>query len=122
MIVLDTNVIIDYGRGERRVVAWVDAQRKKNRFAISTITVTELLGYPNITTEEIFRLEVWLRAVVIASVDVSIARSAAQIRRDTNLTTTDSIIAATALLLNADLATQDKDLKRIKQIRIIAPR
>lgn len=122
MMVLDTNIIILYMNGEESIVEWINRHRSiGERFVISPISVVELLSFPRIKEEEIFRIEQWLQFVLLIDIDLSIAREAAQMRRECRLTTTDSIIAATAYLLHAPLITRDLKLKRVKQIQVEVP-
>jgi predicted nucleic acid-binding protein len=89
------------------------------QFAISAMTVTELLSFPRITLEESFLIERWMRSLVIADVDVSIARYAAGLRREHRITTVDGVIAATTHILNAKLVTNDQKLLRLKKIETV---
>lgn len=89
--------------------------------AISTMTAVELLSFPRISQDEIYRIELWLQAVLVIDIDLSVAREAARIRRESKLTTTDSVIAATAVLLKASLATRDIGLKKIRDVKVITP-
>lgn len=122
MIVLDTNVVILFIKRDTLTVEWINSQRSKGqRFCVSTITVVELLGFRNISEEEIFLVESWLQYVLVLDVDGSIAREAARIRREMKLTTTDSVIAATAVLLKSPVATRDIAFKKIRDIEVIVP-
>ena len=121
-VVLDTNIIILYLHDDVSIVRWVDSQRlRRNVIAISTMTVVELLSFPRISPEEVFSIEQWLRDVLVIDVDLSIARESALLRRQTGLTTTDSIIAATAVLLKASLATRDVAFKKIRDVSVLVP-
>ena len=122
MIVLDTNVVILFIKRDPVTVEWINRQRSKGqRFCVSTITVVELLGFRNISDEEIFQVESWLQYVLVLDVDGSIAREAARIRREMRLTTSDSVIAATAVLLKVPVATRDIAFKKIRDIEVIVP-
>lgn len=121
MIVLDTNIIIYYIKSQPDIVAWIERHRRKEQFAISTVTATELLSAPQTVDEEFFAIEHWLKFLLVVDVDLSIAREAARIRRSLRLNTMDSIIAATAVILHAPLATRDIDFKRIRDIHVIVP-
>ena len=122
MIVLDTNVVILFNKKERTVVEWIRRQRLKGeQFCISTITLGELLGFPNISQKEILVIEQWLRFVLVVDVDLSTAREAARIRRELKLTVSDSVIAATAVLLKVPVTTRDIAFKKIRDIEVIVP-
>jgi predicted nucleic acid-binding protein len=120
MIVLDTNIVIAYLQDEQKVVKWIQERRRHGiLFCISTITVVELLSFPKISDDEIKRIIFWLDVVMVVDVDSTIVMEAAEIRREFKLTTTDSIIAATAFLASEQLATRDIAFKNVKKIRVI---
>ena len=122
MIILDTNIVISYIQGERKITNWIDGERTRGmHFGISTLSVTELFCYPRMNEEERVAIEQWLTVVLAIPVDIVIARFAADIRKDYALTTIDSTIAATALVHNAQLATRDLQFQKIKEIEILAP-
>lgn len=122
MIVLDTNIVILFVQGDEEIVRWVNRQRKNSElFGISTMSVVELLGFPRISPEEIMRIEQWLKALYVVDVDTSIAREAAQLRREFRLSAIDAVIAATAVIMRATLATRDVQLKRIRDIEVVKP-
>lgn len=122
MLVLDTNILIYYLKDDARIGRWLETMvLKGERFAASTITVTELLGFTKITDEQTFLIEQILRTLLLVDVDVAVAREAARLRRTYTLKTVDSIIAATALLLRAPLVTRDTAFKKLRGCRIITP-
>ena len=122
MIVFDTNIIIYYIQEIPNVVNWVDkAQMRGEELAVSAMTLVELFSYPNITHDEIFAIERWCNIVFIVDVDVVVARQASLIRRNYNLTAVDSVIAASAMILSADLITNDVIFKRVPNINVIVP-
>ena len=119
MIILDTNVVIYFLQGVSEVVKWFDKQRKKEHFAISTMSVVELLGYTKATAQEIFLIERWLKTILVVDVDMAIAREAAYTRQQYGLTAIDSVVVATAIVLNGKLATRDKDCARVKEVKVL---
>ncbi|MBI4592333.1 type II toxin-antitoxin system VapC family toxin [Candidatus Uhrbacteria bacterium] len=122
MIVLDTNVVISYINDDAAIVSWINRQRAMGEsFSVSTITVVELLGFPKITPQEILMIELWLKQVLVVDVDFSVAREAARVRREMKLTTSDSVIAATAVLLRSPVVTRDIAFKKIRDIKVLVP-
>lgn len=122
MMVLDTNIVISYLKEEKRIADWVEEQILKGvHLALSTMTVVELLGYPNLKPEEQFLIEQLLQSVLVVDVDISLAREASRIRRTMKLKAIDSVIAATAVLLHAPLVTHDIVFKKIRDIEVITP-
>lgn len=121
MFVLDTNIIIYYLQGNSEVASFIDAKRAQGeQFTVSAMSVVELFSYPQITAEEIYMIERWLKTVLVVEADMVIAREAARLRRSYNTTTVDSLIAATALLFHADLITNDEAFYKIKDIKVIS--
>ncbi len=122
MLVLDTNIVIYYLQGLEDISNWVEHHLAKGqRFAISAMSLVELLSYPSISPEEIFHIEQWVRAVCVVDVDPDIARCAALLRRRRRLTTTDAVIGATALALGVPLVTRDVRLSKIGHVKVIVP-
>ncbi len=122
MMLLDTNIVILYIKGDAAVTVWIDRQReRKQTFALSSLSVVELLGYPDILPQEAFLIERWLKTFLMIDLDLSVSREAAKIRRTYRMTTSDSIIAATARLLDIPLVTKDRDFKKIKSITVLVP-
>ncbi len=122
MIVLDTNVVILYINDDAKIVSWINRQRAKGEsFSVSTITVVELLGFPKITIQEMLLIELWLKRVLVVDVDLSVAREAARIRRELKLTSSDSVIAATAVLLKSPVATRDISFKKVRDVNVLVP-
>lgn len=122
MIILDTNIVILYLQGENDICQWIDdCLSKGKKFAISSITVVELMSYPKISLAEIFQIEQWLHAVLVVNIDTSIAREAARLRRVKAITTTDAVIAATAILFKVSLATRDKRLSKMRDLNVVMP-
>lgn len=122
MILLDTNIIIYYLKSGADVVKWLDKKREdEETFAISTLSIVELLSFPNITSTELFLIERWLNTILVIDLDASIAREAARLRRLYKLNTADSIVAATAAILNSPLASRDGGFKKISDIELLIP-
>lgn len=63
----------------------------------------------------------WIASVLTVNIDLSLAREAGRIRRELRVNTVDSIIAATAVLLNCPIATRDLDFKKIRDVKVIVP-
>ncbi len=121
MILLDTNIVIAYFRGEDSVVKWIKRCRNRGEeFCISTVTIVELFSFSEITDEEIDRMMRWFEIIFVIDVDQMIAIRASEIRRKNKLTTTDSMIATSAFLSQASIATRDKAFQKLK-IRVIVP-
>lgn len=93
------------------------------RFAVTTITIAEVLAGPLSTGDEPLArryrsiLESWL----VVPLDVGIAESAARIRGSFRLKLADAVQVASALAVNADaLVTHDRDFSRVTAPRVIS--
>jgi len=94
----------------------------KVRFAVTTVTVAEVLTGPLQSGDE--ALARHYRAVLeswqLVPLDLDIAESAARLRTSLKLKLTDAVQAASALSINAAaLVTHDRDFSRIKSLRVI---
>ena len=93
------------------------------RFAVTTITVAEVLVGPLRAGDDALAqryrviLESW-RPIVL---DLEIAASAARLRASLRLGLADAVQAASALAINAAaLVTHDRDFSRLRSLRIIS--
>ena len=127
-IVLDTNILIDNVHG---FASWVDDfldQPKEYRLIISTIVVAEYLTAQEAeTTYGRLKSKNYLALFEKTDLTFEIAEVLGQIlRRKTyvvSANTADLIIAATALYLNAELATRNKnDFAKIPNLRFFDPK
>ena len=88
-------------------------------FGISTLAVIEILSYKDSSIEEMFAIERWLRFLLVLDVDLSIARIAAELRKQYGLKTVDSVIAASALVSHWPLASRDRVFRKVKELNLI---
>ncbi len=93
------------------------------RFAVTTITIAEVLTGPLRTADEALArryraiLESWQPVLL----DVDIAESAARLRASLRLKLADAVQAASALAINAAaLVTHDRDFSHVRSLRIIS--
>jgi predicted nucleic acid-binding protein len=92
------------------------------RFAITTITIIEVLTGPlqaaNDALAQRYRavLETWQ----LVDLDPEIAENAARLRASLRLGLADAVQAASALAINAAaLVTHDRDFSRVRSLRVI---
>ena len=120
MIVLDTNVIIYYSQNDPKVVRWIEQEIKQGTlFVISTMSVVELLSFPNVSLRETFLIERVLRSARVIDVDMSHAREAARLRIRYGLKAIDAVIAATASIFDIPLASRDKIFSKLTELNLI---
>ena len=120
MIMLDTNIVIAYFDGEEKVISAVEnAIESGETIALPTIVKAETLAYQNIDENTLVRMREWFYEVQLISLDSEIAEQSATLRRKTHLKLIDSVIATTALMNNAKLATRDEEFQRISTLAIL---
>jgi toxin FitB len=112
---LDTNAIIYFLNRDANVTSLIQAAFDNNApLYVSTITVTELLAFPSLSSEEATGIESLLQTVFLIPVDIQVARAAGAIRKEYRIKLADSVIAATALSTHTTLLTRNaKDFKRV---------
>jgi predicted nucleic acid-binding protein len=93
------------------------------RFAVTTITIAEVLTGPLQAGDEALarRYRAVLESWQGVELDIGIAESAARFRATLRLKLPDAVQAASALAINAAaLVTHDRDFSRIKALRVIS--
>lgn len=120
MYTLDTNAIIYYLKEDENAVPFLE-----NTFAkfvpiyISSMTEVELFSFSSLTFEESGQIENILETLAIIPLDSRIARIAGLLRRQHNIKTADSIVAATALFTGTTLVTRNiRDFKKIPNLAL----
>ena len=84
---------------------------------VSVITEIELLSHPLITPDEESRILEFLSSLETVELLPAVRDAAIRLRREHRLKLPDAIIAATALVLDAELLTNDARLLRIPGLR-----
>ena len=93
------------------------------RFAVTTITVAEVLSGPLQAGDDALarRYRAILESWQPIALDADIAESAARLRASLRLKLADAVQAAGALAINAAaLVTHDRDFSRVRSLRIIS--
>ena len=89
---------------------------------LSAISIPEVLGFTGLAPEDEGMFEGLFANLHLHEVSLDILRKAAELRRQRRMKLGDSIIAATALTIGADLVTRNvDDFKHIAALRIINP-
>lgn len=122
-LVLDTNVIIDFLRGEKHMADFWRKWVSGRRVAISQITRMELLSALEITESDRTSIHGLLDDLIVEGISEAIEKQAVALRRECRIKLPDAIIAATACFLHAPLATSDNCLTRKlgKHVTIVNP-
>src|SRR6185312_6030037 len=93
------------------------------RFAVTTITIAEVLTGPMKAGDEALarRYRAILESWRPIALDVDIAESAARLRASLRLGQADAVQAASALAINAvALITHDRDFSRVRSLRVLS--
>jgi predicted nucleic acid-binding protein len=128
LVVLDSAPVIYFLEGNRkfgpRFAPLFEAHAAgRLRFAVTTITVAEVLAGPLQVGDDAVarRYRTILESWQVVDLDVDIAESAARLRASLHLKLPDAIQAASALAINAAaLVTYDRDFSRVRSLRVIS--
>lgn len=93
------------------------------RFAVTTITIVEVLTGPLSAGDEslVRRYRNILESWQVVALDGEIAESAARVRAAFRLKLADAVQVASALAVNADaLVTHDRDFTSVQSLRVIS--
>ena len=107
---IDTNVAL-YFLGGRLV-----ERLPEGDYAISVITEMELLSYPGLDAESEANIRVFSSGMEGIWLSEGIIQSAIDLRRRYGLKLPDAIIASSALVIGAQLLTNDTRLLRVQEI------
>jgi len=122
IVLLDTNILIEILKGNDKTISKVEALEAK--LFISSITVMELY-YGALNKTELGKLEKFVSLFSIIELNETISKKATilvkRYAKSHTLDIPDSLIASTALVLNAKLVTYNtKDFKYIDGIVLYA--
>jgi toxin FitB len=119
MIILDTNIIIyaslpDFANLRHLI------QNSQN--SASIISKVEVLGYQSIKESDKLLFETTFKTLQLFPVNLEIIDKAIELRQQKKMSLGDSIIAATALIFDAELYTRNvNDFKHIPNIKVLNP-
>lgn len=123
-LLLDTNVIIGFLKGEKRIVRFLGNRLNEGAgLFVSQITRMEMLSYQGLSKKDETGIKEFLAGVQVFMLEPRVEAKAVVIRREHRLKLPDAVIVATALVNNCVLVTCDLDLhaKRIARCRIEIP-
>ena len=123
MMLIDTNIFVDHLRNYRPAVHFFESVLERDDIIYSAVTETELLvGKANDDAAKREKLLHFLNRWNKKVVDNPISLLAGDIGRRYGLAVPDAVIAATALMNNAELITKNiKDFKKITELRQRSP-
>jgi len=128
LVVLDSAPIIylleDHPKYRRRFEPIFDSHAAGHvRFAVTTITIAEVLTGPLAAGEEMLarRYRSILESWQVIDIDADIAESAARMRGLFRLKLADAVQVASAIAINADaLVTHDRDFSSVTGLSVIS--
>ena len=120
--VLDTNTLIYHLQGLKPWIDFIDGLRPVN-VLVSVITRMELLAWNDLTSEGERKVRSFLDTLNIASLSSAIETEAILLRRKARLKLPDAIVAATAVVFDAVLVTNDKAVAALNwpNLKVINP-
>ena len=123
-VIIDTDILIDIGRNVAKAVSFLDKIEKEFTLIISVVTQMELIvGCGN--KKELTALDKFVGRFNIESMDESIGGKAVELLRKYRLShgllIADALIAATAIIKGASLATKNRsDYSFIDELEMIS--
>jgi len=119
-MVIDTNILIAYLKGDADVVAFLSSWRKEGRaLFVSSIIRAEVLALPSLSGTELNHIKDFLDEFIPVPFDDVLAEKAAALKRLYAMELPDCLIAATALERRVPLVTRDKQFRKIKELEVI---
>lgn len=112
---VDTNIFLYLLDGEKTVADVLSG----NQIYISFITELELLSFHKLTSSDEIRIKQLIKDVTIIDINNDIKQNAIEIRQEYQLKLPDAIILASAKFLDIALFTADKQLNKVKNIKLI---
>lgn len=116
---LDSNILIYAAQPEN---AFLDEWLEVPGTMLSAISITEVLGYEGLTSDDEELFEAMFAQLLVEPVSEKILRRAAGLRRVKKIKLGDAIVAATALEMDKELVTHnEQDFRGIPGLRVINP-
>ena len=121
MFTLDTDVLIYHLKGEVAVSNMLkDITGRGGPIYISSLTITELFGFKDLTERDLAQAEDVLSGLITVSTDARIARAAGLLRSLSRMKTVDAIIATTALFTGSTLVTRNvRDFRMVPGLALL---
>lgn len=120
---IDSNVFLYAAANEKPAVVFLDSAIASEWAGYSTISRLELFGFPDLRLEDEGKLKELLGCFEELGVTREVVDRAIEIRRERRrIKIPDAIMAASALVMNARLATRNTDdFKNIKGLQVVNP-
>lgn len=119
-MIVDSNVIIYAIKPEFRLLRTYLVSNA-DRLHVSSITRLESLGFHRLTTDEVSQFDELFQITRIVGIDEAVISEAIRLRQQRRRSLGDSIIAATALLYNLPVLTNNvADFADVDGVQVIA--
>ncbi len=124
LIIIDSDILIDFSRGDEIAAKWLDNTALESTLAISVITEMELMvGSRN--KDHFNEIRRFLSRFQLLNISEQISERTSDLIQEYHLShgllIPDAIIAATALTFDASLATRNqRDFKFINELNLLS--
>jgi len=119
-MIIDSNIII-YASKSTYHSLLLYLKNNESALKTSAICKIEVLGYHQLKKIEKQYLENFFNAIRVLPIDTDIVNKAIELKQKRNIATPDAIVAATALVHDLPILTQNKkDFDRIESLEIYA--
>jgi predicted nucleic acid-binding protein len=119
----DTNIAIYYLQKQFPAVAedYIDDLVENNQSAISIITEIELLCWPTSTANDNETLNIFIEKSVVYPLNENVKEKTIEIKKQFKLKLPDAVIAATAVVMNLTLISNDRSFSKIPSLKLLNP-
>ena len=111
---LDTNIILYFLAGKLK------KPLLDNEYYVSIITQLELLSYPNLDSKSEYSIDLFLKEIKVINITPEIITKTIEIRRKFKFKLPDSIIIATAKVLNLEILSNDQQFTKFPDINCLS--
>lgn len=117
MILLDSNIAIYAAQSPyQKLREWL----REQTLIVSDLTKLEVLGYHRISNTELDYFSRFFSSIDVIPISNDIIETAIPVRRVNKMSLGDSIIAASVLMHNLELCTNnEKDFENVENLRMI---
>lgn len=119
MIVIDSDIIIYSALPQ---AAGIRSFLLSNPYCISAVSRVEVLGFHSLSALEIVYFEAFFDSSTIVAISDEVINEAVRLRQQRKINLGDSLIAATAIINDFELVTNNtKDFRWIESLKLINP-
>jgi len=122
-VVLDTGVIVDFLMGDKRAVAFFEEYVSTGKITpvLSSQTVSELFMAARNKGEET-HMDRWISSVFdVSDMSYGIAKESGLLKRNSGISASNSVIAATAKHLGLPLVSMNPESYRRTELKVLRP-